>query len=50
MKVPTENKYCYRNRLERKLDQYNHTMELIRTIIPFIVLGLQIIILWKLGL
>ena len=23
-----------RNKLERKLDEYNHTMELIRTIIP----------------
>ena len=24
-----------RNWLERKLDEYNHTMELIRTILPF---------------
>jgi len=52
--MPTQNKYHpdykYRNRLERKLDQYNHTMELVRTIVPIIVLGLQIIILWKLGL
>ena len=37
-----------RNRLERKLDEYNHTMELIRTIIPVGVLILQIIILVKL--
>jgi len=37
--------FQHRNRLERKLDQYNHTMELIRTIIPVIVLGLQILIL-----
>jgi len=37
-----------RNRLERKLDEYNHTMELIRTIIPIGVLVLQIIILVKL--
>ena len=37
-----------RNRLERKLDEYNHTMELIRTIIPIGVLILQIIILVKL--
>jgi len=37
-----------RNRLERKLDEYNHTMELIRTIIPMGVLVLQIIILVKL--
>jgi len=36
-----------RNRLERKLDEYNHTMELIRTIIPIGVLILQIIILVK---
>jgi hypothetical protein len=37
-----------RNRLEKKLDEYNHTMELIRTIIPVGVLILQIIILVKL--
>ena len=37
-----------RNRLERKLDEYNHTMELIRTIIPVGILILQIIILVKL--
>ena len=36
-----------RNKLERKLDEYNHTMELIRTILPLIILGLQIIILVK---
>jgi hypothetical protein len=36
-----------RNRLERKLDEYNHTMELIRTIIPVGILILQIIILAK---
>ena len=34
-----------RNRLERKLDEYNHTMELIRTIVPIVVLVLQLIIL-----
>jgi hypothetical protein len=32
-----------RNKLERKLDEYNHTMELIRTI-----LCLQVVILVKL--
>ena len=37
-----------RNRFERKLDEYNHTMELIRTIVPLVVLGLQLIILVKL--
>ncbi len=36
-----------RNKLERKLDEYNHTMELIRTIVPIVVLGLQFIILIK---
>ena len=34
-----------RNRLERKLDEYNHTMELIRTILPVVIIVLQIIIL-----
>jgi heme/copper-type cytochrome/quinol oxidase subunit 2 len=37
-----------RNRFERKLDEYNHTMELIRTVIPFFILIIQIIILIKL--
>jgi hypothetical protein len=37
-----------RNKLERKLDEYNHTMELIRTIVPLIVLGLQVYIILKL--
>ena len=37
-----------RNKLERKLDEYNHTMELVRTIVPLVVLGLQLIILVKL--
>jgi len=37
-----------RNRLERKLDEHNHTMELIRTIIPIAVLVLQIYIIIKL--
>ncbi len=36
-----------RNRLERKLDEYNHTMELIRTILPVVIIVLQIIILMK---
>jgi hypothetical protein len=34
--------------LERKLDEYNHIMELIRTIVPFLILFVQIIILFKL--
>ena len=37
-----------RNKFERKLDEYNHTMELIRTIVPIVVLGLQIYIIAKL--
>ena len=37
-----------RNKLERKLDEYNHTMELIRTIIPVAILCLQVVILVKL--
>ena len=36
-----------RNWLERKLDEYNHTMELNRTILPVLILGLQIYILLK---
>ena len=35
------------NRVERKLDEYNHTMELIRTILPVVIIVLQIIILVK---
>jgi len=33
--------------LEKKLDEYNHIMELIRTIVPIVVLGLQVVILIK---
>ena len=36
-----------RSKLERKLDEINHTMELIRTVIPVAVLVVQIIILAK---
>ena len=36
-----------RSRLERKLDEVNHTMELIRTIVPVIMLVVQLIILTK---
>ena len=47
--LPVKKKKIHRrNWLERKLDEYNHTMELIRTIIPFGILVLQIIILVKL--
>ena len=37
-----------RNQFERKLDEYNHTMELIRTVVPFFILVIQIVILIKL--
>jgi len=36
-----------RLKLEIKLDEVNHTMELIRTIVPIIILFVQIIILSK---
>ena len=37
-----------RNRFERKLDEYNHTMEFIRTLVPIAVLIIQVVILVKL--
>ena len=37
-----------RNWFERKCDEYNHTMELIRTIVPFFILIVQVYILFKL--
>ena len=36
-----------RNKLERFLDRHNHTMELIRTILPIILLIMQTIIIIK---
>jgi hypothetical protein len=36
-----------RSKLERKLDEINHTMELIRTIVPVVILVIQVIILTK---
>ena len=36
-----------RSKLERKLDEVNHTMELVRTIVPVIILVVQLIILTK---
>ena len=44
-KISRKNK---RSKLEMKLDEVNHTMELIRTVIPIIILVIQIIILIKL--
>ena len=37
-----------RNRFERKLDEYNPTMEFISTIVPIAVLVIQVVILVKL--
>lgn len=37
-----------KTKLETKLDNMNHTMELIRTVVPILVLIVQIIILIKL--
>ena len=36
-----------KSELELKLDNCNHTMELIRTVVPIFVLIIQIIILFK---
>ena len=36
-----------RSKLEKRLDEINHTMELIRTIVPVVILVVQIIILTK---
>ena len=36
-----------RSKLERKLDEVNHTMELIRTVVPVVILVVQLIILTK---
>ena len=36
-----------RNKIERFLDRHNHLMELMRTLLALITLGLQIIILSK---
>tara|TARA_B100001013_G_scaffold262204_2_gene164773 strand:+ start:898 stop:1020 length:123 start_codon:yes stop_codon:yes gene_type:complete len=36
-----------RNKFERKLDEYNHTMELVRTILPVVIIILQVVILVK---
>ena len=48
MKLLTlEIKMSKRSKLERKLDEYNHTMELVRTILPIGIIILQVIILVK---
>jgi hypothetical protein len=37
-----------KSNLEKKLDNINHTMELVRTIVPMVILILQVVILIKL--
>ena len=44
----TDMKDMKKTKLELALDKCNHTMELIRTIVPIIVLIIQVIILVKL--
>ena len=44
----TDMKDLKKSKLELALDKCNHTMELIRTIVPIIVLIIQVIILVKL--
>ena len=36
-----------KNKLEKKLDSINHQMELIRTVVPIMILIIQVIILCK---
>ena len=38
-----------KTKLELALDKCNHTMELVRTIVPILVLIIQIIILFKIS-
>ena len=37
-----------RNKLERWVDRYNHTLELVRTVTGILVLTLQLLVLYKL--
>jgi len=46
---PHNDLFNSRNRFERKMDEYNHTMEFVRTIVPLIVLALQVAILMRIG-
>ena len=48
MAHPVEGRrYMKKSKLEVALDKCNHTMELVRTIVPILVLIIQIIILFK---
>ena len=42
-------KYKKRNKLERYIDRYNHILELIRTLLGFATVTLQLIILYRLS-
>jgi hypothetical protein len=44
----TDMKDMKKSKLELALDKCNHTMELIRTIVPILILIIQVIILVKL--
>ena len=37
-----------RNKFELWVDKYNHTLELIRTLVQILVLVAQVVVLWKL--
>ena len=43
----TDMKDLQKSKLEVALDNCNHTMELVRTIVPILVLIIQVIILFK---
>jgi len=43
----TDMKDIKKSKLELALDNCNHTMELVRTIVPVLVLIIQVIILFK---
>ena len=43
----TDMKDLKKSKLELALDKCNHTMELVRTIVPILVLIIQVIILFK---
>ena len=45
----TDMKDLKKSKLELALDKCNHTMELVRTIVPILVLIIQIIILFKIS-
>ena len=44
----TDMKDLQKSKLELALDKCNHTMELVRTIVPILILIIQVIILVKL--